>query len=245
MNHTSLSAEPRGITASLNPVVDIAAVATVSLIVLLLEDWARAQGLLGIGEDMRAVTAVIAGASTAVGINYARGGRLSDLGFKKPSRWSHVPLQVFGIIAAFFAVQGLAALVVAPYFDLPTPDLSKYEGIAGNLGAAAVMFLLLPLTASIPEEIIYRGFLIGRLEAIFDQSFSGVCATLGIQALIFGAIHFQWGVGGMIVTTMMGLVWGTAYILCDRNLWVVILAHSVGHLFLVTQLYLADTIVIW
>ena len=43
----------------------------------------------------------------------------------------------------------------------------------------------------------------------------------------------------MIVTTMMGAVWGTAFLLCGRNLWIVIIAHSVGHLALVAQLYSA------
>ncbi len=56
--------------------------------------------------------------------------------------------------------------------------------------------------------------------------------------LIFGAIHFQWGAGGMVMTTLMGLVWGAAFILCGRNLWVVIAAHSTGHLLFVVQLYL-------
>ncbi len=98
--------------------------------------------------------------------------------------------------------------------------------VAGNLGAAISMALILPLTASIPEEIIYRGFLIGRLSDIFGRNFGGAFMAVLVQALVFGAIHFQWGIGGMVVTVIMGVVWGTAYLLCDRNLWVVILAHS-------------------
>ena len=106
------------------------------------------------------------------------------------------------------------------------------------------MALALPLTASIPEEIIYRGFLIGRLSEIFGTNVGGAVMSVVVQALIFGAIHFQWGIGGMIVTFIMGIVWGIAYLLCDRNLWVVILAHSAGHILLVTQLYLAESIII-
>lgn len=41
------------------------------------------------------------------------------------------------------------------------------------------------------------------------------------------------------MTLIMGLVWGTAYLLCGRNIWVVILAHSGGHVLLVTRLYFA------
>ena len=59
------------------------------------------------------------------------------------------------------------------------------------------------------------------------------------QALIFGLIHFQWGLGGIVMTAIMGLIWGAAFLLCGRNLWVVIMAHSAAHIALVLQLYSA------
>ena len=65
-----------------------------------------------------------------------------------------------------------------------------------------------------------------------------------VQALVFGSVHFMWGIGGVIVTVVMGLVWGTAYLLCGRNLWIVILAHSAAHVLFVIQLYLAKSIII-
>ncbi|NCF23779.1 MAG: CPBP family intramembrane metalloprotease [Gammaproteobacteria bacterium] len=56
------------------------------------------------------------------------------------------------------------------------------------------------------------------------RSYSGRCTSSG-------------GAGGVPVTTIMGAVWGFAYLLCGRNLWIVILAHSMAHIALVTQLY--------
>lgn len=126
---------------------------------------------------------------------------------------------------------------LAPYFDIPAPDLSRYSNVYHNAQAALLMALLLPLTASIPEEIIYRGFLMGRLSKIFGHGFFGAILTVLVQSLLFGAVHFEWGLGGVIIASMMGAVWGTAYLLCGRNLWVVILAHSTGHLLMVAQLY--------
>ena len=100
------------------------------------------------------------------------------------------------------------------------------------------MMLLLPLTASIPEEVIYRGFLLA------ERHPSGTALAFCLQGLMFGAVHFQWGPGGMLVATTMGMVWGTAYVLCNRNIWVVILAHSAGHMLGVLQLYIGKTIII-
>jgi membrane protease YdiL (CAAX protease family) len=240
-----MSIDPRDFARKpLAPFIDIAFVVAVSGLTFFLENFAFDRGLIPFGTEIRGVFAVLAGAFAAVGIVFARGGTLVDLGFRRPTRWATVPLQVAGILAAFIVMQSLAPLVVSSFITMPEPDLSRYDSISGNLGAAITMALLLPLTASIPEEVIYRGFLIGRLSDIFGHSAGGAIITVIVQALVFGSIHFQWGIGGMIVTAIMGLVWGTAYLLCGRNLWVVILAHSTGHILLVVQLYLSKPIFI-
>ncbi|HEY5647796.1 MAG TPA: CPBP family intramembrane glutamic endopeptidase [Pseudomonadales bacterium] len=224
--------------------LDIATVVAVSAIVFFLEDLAITKGWIPFGTEVRGAVAVVAGACAAVCVVLLRGGTLADLGFKRPASWRMVPLQVAAILAAFIAAQSLAPILVSWFISIPETDLSRYDSIAGNLGAAVLMAMVLPLTASIPEEIIYRGFLIGRLSGIFGQHTRGASLSVLVQALVFGSIHFQWGVGGMVVTFIMGIVWGTAYLLCGRNLWIVILAHSAGHILLVVQLYLAKPIII-
>lgn len=224
--------------------IDILVVVAVSGLAFYLEDLAIARGWIPFATEVRGAITVLAGAFAAVGVVLGRGGTLADLGFKRPQRWAMVPLQVIGILVVFVAAQTLAPLLVSSFISLPEPDLSRYDSIAGNPGAAVLMALVLPLTASIPEEIIYRGFLIGRLSELFGRNAGGAVLAVVVQAFIFGAIHFQWGIGGMIMTVLMGLVWGTAYLLCGRNLWVVILAHSAGHILFVIQLYLAESIII-
>lgn len=232
--------EPR----AASPLIDILIVAAVSGLTFIFENLAIAQGWMPFATEIRGVFSVLAGASAAVGVVLARGGRFADLGFKQPRRWKVVPFQIAGILAAFIAVQTLGPMLVSSFISVPEPDLSRYDAIAGNLGAAIAMALVLPLTASIPEEVIYRGFLIGRLSDLFGRHVSGASMSILVQALVFGAIHFQWGIGGMIVTFMMGIIWGAAYILCGRNLWIVIMAHSTGHILLVVQLYLATSIIV-
>lgn len=84
----------------------------------------------------------------------------------------------------------------------------------------------------------------GRLLEIFGMGRGGAVATVLFQAVIFGSIHFSWGVGGIIVTFIMGIVWGTAFLLCRRNLWVVMIAHSTAHTLGILQGYLATSIII-
>ena len=88
------------------------------------------------------------------------------------------------------------------------------------------------------SRLIY-GARISLLIGIGAALISGIIGTImGVMAGYFG------GRVDMIVTFMMGLVWGTAYLWCDRNLWVVILAHSTGHVLFVIQLYHGASIVV-
>ena len=212
------------------PILDILILIAVSAGAYFAESWARGRGIITLGEDWRGVAAVLAGAATALGLQFARGGTLRDIGFRRPRRWRTVPLWAVGILAAWIATQALAPILVSRFVELPAPDLSRHSAVAGNLRAALFMALALPFTASIPEEIIYRGFLMDRLTRIFGSGVGGAVMTVLVQSIFFGSVHFGWGLGGMIMTAMMGAVWGTAFLLCGRNLWIMIIAHTLGHI---------------
>lgn len=191
------------------------------------------------GEEARGVVAVLLGAIVALWLTLRDGGSLADIGLARPRRWWTVPFWVLGIFVTFVAAQALVPQLLAPYFDLPPPDMSRYDFIRGNALAAVAFALLLPLTAAIPEEVVYRGFLMRQFTRLYGGGrAAGILAVLS-QAFVFGLVHFQWGPGGIVMTTIMGLVWGAAFLLCGRNLWIVILAHSAAHIALVLQLYSA------
>jgi membrane protease YdiL (CAAX protease family) len=219
--------------------MDILIVSAASVGAFALEGWASSAGLVDTGDAARGAFAVIVGVLTTLAVVRHRGETWSDLGFKRPARWSTVPLWVVGILAAFVGGQALAPRLLSVFLELPQPDFSRYHAIVGNLPAAIAMALILPLTAAIPEEIIYRGFLIGRLETIFGGLSAGPVLAVAVQSLVFALIHFSWGIGGILLAGIMGAIWGTAYLLCGRNLWIVIMAHSGGHILLVVGLYLS------
>ena len=222
-------------TDRLTPLAAIAAVIAVSAVAFAAE--LAVADRLPWGEEARGVVAVLLGAITALWLTVRRGGSLADIGLVRPRRWWTVPFWVLGIFVTFVAAQALVPQLLAPYFDLPPPDMSRYDFLRGNALAAVAMALLLPLTAAIPEEIVYRGFLIQQFTRLYGDGGAAPILAVLSQALIFGLVHFQWGLGGIVMTTIMGLVWGAAFLLCGRNLWIVILAHSAAHIALVLQLY--------
>ncbi len=189
------------------------------------------------GDEARGVIAVLAGAGSAIWVTLYRGRTLGDLGFYRPKRFWTLPFWAIGIKAAFVIAQGAAASVLGQLYDLPQPDMSRYDFIRGNPLGAIGMALALPIVAAVPEEIVYRGFLIDRFARLIGGGRLGIALAALLQALVFGSIHFQWGVGGVIFASVMGAVWGFAYLLCGRNLWIVILAHSTAHIALVAQIY--------
>jgi membrane protease YdiL (CAAX protease family) len=221
--------------SSASGVADIAVVVMISVLAFLGE--LAAADYLPWGDEARGVLAVLAGAAAAAAVTLLRGGSLADLGFRAPGRWATVPLWALGILVVFVAAQNVVPLLLAPFFDLPQPDMSRYDVIRGNPAAALSFAVVLPLTAAVPEEILYRGFLIGRFTNLFGGGRAAAVFAVLAQALVFGAVHFQWGPGGILATSVMGAVWGFAYLLCGRNLWIVILAHSLAHIALVAQLY--------
>lgn len=218
-------------------VMDIALVLLISGAAFALELRARETGLLALGDDTTGVFAVIAGALAALALVIGRGQSLRQIGFRRPKRWWTAPLWAVAILTAYIAAQIAVPQLVGLFVELPALDLSRYDNLYQNLPAVLMFAAIVPLTAAIPEEIIYRGFLMDRLTRIFGTGFVGIVLVVLVQGALFGAAHFQWGAGGMLLTTIMGIVWGTAFLLCGRNLWIVILAHTAGDLLLVGQLY--------
>jgi membrane protease YdiL (CAAX protease family) len=218
-----------------SPGLDIAVVALVSALAFLGE--MAAADLLPWGDEARGVIAVLTGAAAAVAVTLLRGGTLAELGFRRPRRWATVPLWALAIFVVFVVAQNVGPLLIAYFVDLPQPDMSRYDFVRGNLGAAISLAIVLPMTAAIPEEILYRGFLIERLTHLLAGARGANVIAVLIQALVFGSVHFQWGIGGMFATAIMGTVWGFAYLLCGRNIWIVIIAHSLAHVALAMQLY--------
>ena len=127
----------------------------------------------------------------AVALILLRKQKLSEIGFRRPERWAFVPVWVIGIFLTFaLAHYGLPPLI-RMFVEFPAPDFSRYDSLYGNLQATIAVALLLPLSASIPEELIFRGFLLDRLIRICGERKSGLILAVAIQSTIFGAVHYQ------------------------------------------------------
>jgi membrane protease YdiL (CAAX protease family) len=158
-----------------------------------------------------------------------RGMRWRDLGMRRPSRLRWLFVQVPVVLVAWLAVSAGAATLAGQY--LPRPDTSaRFGDLAGNLPATLWWIAIAWLIGGFAEEIIFRGFLLNRLEALLPRGARGSVAAVLLQAVLFGGVHaYDRGLFGLIVLGAVGAVLGTFYLVFHRNLWPVILAHGLGN----------------
>lgn len=71
------------------------------------------------------------------------------------------------------------------------------------------------------EEILFRGFILSRLCALFRSR----AAPIVISSAVFGALHFDQGLAGMIQTGVIGLVMAIV-VTTTKSLWPAIIAHA-------------------
>jgi membrane protease YdiL (CAAX protease family) len=149
----------------------------------------------------------------------ARGGRLADLGLRRP-----------GAIAGWIAAAIVCALQIAQFLIGPvghSPWLSDWSGL--RIGSA----VMVAVSAGVCEETIFRGFVMTQAK----QAGLPLWAQILASALLFGAAHAGWGflsgegnlaatIGAMVATGILGGLLGVAYALAKRSLWPVIIAHG-------------------
>lgn len=174
-----------------------------------------------------------------------RGDTWSSIGLPLGSPSLRQILIAVGKSLAFFlmAVSAFVAatILMANLVGIPDgADLSKYNYLRGNPGMFALSLLGSYIVASFGEEVVYRGFLITRLEELLAATGRGRhLAALVLSSLIFGMAHFEWGLTGIVQTTAMGAALAFSFRLNRGVLWPLILAHGYMDTLLLTQLFLA------
>jgi membrane protease YdiL (CAAX protease family) len=100
------------------------------------------------------------------------------------------------------------------------PELEDwYTEPHGWIGVAAL--LLLSVSVGFAEELLDRGFILTRIEQLFN---SRKLAVL-LSAAFFGIGHLHGGAVHVWSTFLTGVVYGSVFVLM-RRLWPLVLAHS-------------------
>lgn len=156
-----------------------------------------------------------------------RGGeRWADVGLRRPPRWWSVPLMVALGFAGFVAIAMTAGPLLAAV-GIEPPRHSD-TALQGNL--LEYLFWAGPVTwgtAAFGEELLLRGFVLDRIgKTIGSTRMPAMLAAIALQAALFGSLHFHQGLGGVLVTGTIGLMFGLVWLAGGRNLWACIILHG-------------------
>ncbi len=157
-----------------------------------------------------------------------------SLGLKKHSAKNH--LLNFVVLFIGFNLLGFIGQYISQQVGTP-PDISKFDGLRGNLPVLFAAIGSVIVTSGFGEEMIYRGFILERLTNMFSSFKNPAIIALFTQAFIFGIIHSYQGLSGMIGTTLAGLLFGAVYLKMGRNLTMLIFFHGFVNTLNFTAIY--------
>lgn len=122
----------------------------------------------------------------------------TELGLKDWPTWTDIGLAPIGFIVYLLLAAGLVTIFsIFPWFDVEqAQDVGFNFYITGT--DRVIAFFTLVVIAPIAEEIIFRGWLYGKLREKFLQKTSetwSVLISMFLVSLLFGILHMQWNVG--------------------------------------------------
>lgn len=125
----------------------------------------------------------------------------AEIGIRGLPTWTDIGLAVVGFILAMLLAAGVTAVFsVFPWFNA---EQAQNVGFNTYLGGTdrIIAYLVLAILVPIAEELIFRGWLYGRLRRLFSKNLvDWLSMTLSIllTSLLFAALHGQWNVGVVV-----------------------------------------------
>jgi membrane protease YdiL (CAAX protease family) len=189
--------------------------------------WIALVAVVFVGIDSDFVIFLIALIAIAI-VAFETHAPIRGLGLGRPR--SIVRMLALGI-ATGFAMLLFSKLLLTPIAEAITGiprDLSAFEDVRGNLSRYLVLMPRIWLGAAVCEEIVFRAFLIGRLEAAFGgPSRIATAMAVLLSSVLFGLAHGYQGPTGVLITGTLGLIFACVYAYGGRNLWLNIVVHGV------------------
>lgn len=158
---------------------------------------------------------------------HRRGMRWADLGFRKPDSWLKAFLWAAFVLFLILLTSGVSGAVADLFFERQ-PRTNRFGDIEGDVAAYLMYLGLIWTHTAFFEELLFRAFIINRLEALLGDMKWATPVAVVLAAAFFGYRHYYYqGMHGAIVTGCIGLSLGIYYVKRGRhNLWPLFLAHG-------------------
>lgn len=173
-----------------------------------------------------------------------RHGSFAEIGFRRPASWPRTILLGVGIgTVAQLAFSIVIDPLVGRLMGAPI-DVSALNAIRGNLPNYLLMLVIGWVVGGFLEEMLFRGYLLGRIRRVFGESHFGVVMAIVLPAVAFGLTHRYQDTAGMVSTGLMGALLGVVFVWYRQNLWLPILVHGWTNLVGITFIYASGDVVL-
>ena len=174
-----------------------------------------------------------------------RGKNFNDFGitFKSISLKNGLKVFLLSLLVFVLAVAGfiIGSVIMANITGIPeSANMSGYDYLKDNIGMLMLTLGGVYIVSSFGEEVIYRAFLINRIQELGLKTKKATTIAIVLSSIIFGLVHYEWGAMGMVQTGFMGLALGICFIKLKKRLWILILAHAYMDTILMVQMYMAS-----
>ncbi len=167
-----------------------------------------------------------------------RGLGWRDVGLARPANWRRTI--VIGVLCGI-GMELLELFVTQPLLVKITgkmPDLSDLGDLHGNWKLLLLFLALTWTLAAFGEEMVYRGYLMNRVAALFRDSRLAWTISLIAVSFVFGLGHIDQGITGQVENMIDGLLLGVVFLATGCNLWAAIATHGVTDTVDILLLYL-------
>ena len=171
-----------------------------------------------------AIPAVVIVVLAALSLLLRRRGP-SSLGFHRVSRPGRLVAQMAAFALAWTLLNVAVLIPVTNHLSGTRQDVSAFADLEGNLGLLALYLGASWVLAAMCEEIAFRGYLLTRLTDVLGPGRLQQLAAVFGSSLLFGLLHTEQGVVGVIAAALAGAVFCVLRYRC-RTLWAPILAHG-------------------
>jgi uncharacterized protein len=170
------------------------------------------------------IPAVVLVALAALSLAIRRRGP-GSLGFHRTRRPWRLAAQM-ALFAVAWTLLNVALLIpVTNHLSGTRQDVSAFSDLEGNVGLLGVYLVASWVLAAFCEEAAFRGYLLTRLTDVLGRGRLQVVAAVLMSSVLFGLLHTEQGVVGVIASALAGMVLGLLRYRC-RTLWAPVLAHG-------------------
>ncbi len=166
----------------------------------------------------------------------------SDLGLKKLKKPLQTAAIVFGLTIAWTLIDAGLFMPVLNRLTGTVQDLSAYENLKGDIGQYLYFLAAGWTLAAVVEEIAFRGYIQERLSGLFKNRRAGIIAAVAVSSLLFGLIHTEQGMVGVVITALDAVFFSIVKIKFENNTWASVLAHGFSNTIGITVFFFTGPI---